>query len=116
MQAQCETSLEIIPPGTRPQRPYRILGPVDGRWGVTARGRFARMRKRACELGADAIMGAWERYEETPGTLTTRVGYDDLGRPITVVEEQPAVARRTPPLAIAWTDAPRVYVVEPPPM
>jgi len=110
-QAQCETNLEIYAPGTRPTRPYRVLGPV-GSWGVTARSRFVKMRKRACELGADAIVGAWERWEETPTTVTTRVGYDGHGQPVTTVEEQDGFARRTQPLAIAFTDTARVVVAQ----
>jgi hypothetical protein len=115
---QCAATLEVYPPGMRPTRPFRVLGPVEGEWGFTAGSRFERMRKNACELGAQAIIDASEHYQEVAGTRTTTLGQDALGRPVAVVEEPRSSVRRTTALAIAYTDtpiAPQIIVVTTPP-
>ncbi len=103
---ECQARLEVYPPGMRPQRPFRVLGPVDGAWGFTVEARFERMRRKACELGAQAIIDADEHYEVVAGTTTTSVRYDELGRPVTVTEEPHSTVRRTTALAIVYTTEP----------
>ncbi len=33
--AQCQASLDVFLPGMRPERPYRVIGPVEGNWAFT---------------------------------------------------------------------------------
>jgi hypothetical protein len=105
-QADCQARLEVYPPGMRPQRPYRVLGPVDGTWGFTIEARFQRMRKKACELGAQAIIDADERYEVVAGTTQTVIRYDRHGRPVAVIEQPQSTIRRTSAWAIVFTNEP----------
>jgi hypothetical protein len=102
--AECQLNIEVFLPGMRPTRPFRVIGPIEGNWGWTVESRFTRMKKKACELGASAIMDAEERYEAVGGS-TTRVVQDvRFGRPIVVVEEPRQTVRRTSAFAIVNTD------------
>lgn len=103
---RCQTSIEVYVPGTRPQRPFRVIGPVEGNWGLSADARFDRMRKKACELGAHAIIDAAERYHEVNGPTTTTLGQDAFGRPVATIEESRSTQRTTSALAIIYVDVP----------
>jgi hypothetical protein len=100
----CAAHLAIFPPGTAPQSPYRVLGPVEGRFGFTVEARFQAMRKSACELGAQGIIDAGEHEEVVVGARTTTSGVDDYGRPVTVVEEPRSVVRHVRGVAIVFDE------------
>ncbi|MBS2018619.1 MAG: hypothetical protein JST00_37480 [Deltaproteobacteria bacterium] len=102
--AQCESSIEIYPPGMRPNRPFRVLGPVDGTWGFTVESRFQRMRRKACEMGATALLDAEERNDVVVESTREITRYDAYGRPYTVVEQPQHSVRRTSALAVVFTD------------
>jgi hypothetical protein len=102
--AECQMNIEVFLPGMRPARPFRVIGPIEGNWGWTVESRFKRMKKKACELGASAIIDADERYEAVGGTTTRIVQYDRFGRPVIVVEEPRRTVRRTSAIAIVYTD------------
>lgn len=104
--SECAATLEVFPPGMRPQRSFRVIGPVDGTWGWTVEARFERMRKKACELGAHAIIDADERYEVVAGPTRSVIHYDRYGRPIAVVEQPQSTVRRTSAWAIVYTSEP----------
>jgi hypothetical protein len=108
--AECQTSIEVFLPGMRPTRPYRVIGPIEGTWGWTVESRFNRMKKKACELGATAIVDAEERYEPVGGATTRVVAYDRFGRPVVYVEEPRQTVRRTTAIAIVYTDVPVALV------
>jgi hypothetical protein len=101
---QCARQLAIFPPGTAPDRPYRVLGPVEGTFGFTVEARFEAMRKSACELGAQGIIDAGEHEEVVVGTRTATTGIDDYGRPVTVVEEPRSVVRHVRGLAVVFAE------------
>ena len=50
-------SIEVYPIGLVPQRRVRSLGPIEARWDVSTTGRARTLQTRACELGADAVIG-----------------------------------------------------------
>jgi hypothetical protein len=100
----CQQSIEVFPPGMQPQRPFRVLGPVEAHWNLTAEGRFKTMRRKACDMGAHAIMDAADNTVYHPGATTTYV--DAWGRPV-VVAQQPGGARRyASAMAIVYIDLP----------
>jgi hypothetical protein len=101
---ECASHLAIFPPGAAPQRPYRVLGPVEGRFGFTVEARFQAMRKSACELGAQGIIDAGEHEEVVVGTRTTTSGVDEYGRPVTVVEEPRNVVRHVRGIAVVFAE------------
>lgn len=100
---RCEASLEVFPPDTKPTRPYRVLGPVDGSWGWTMESRFEKMRKKACAMGASALLDAQETMEPA-GPHRSTVVLDRFGRPAEVVDEGQPMVRRTTAWAIVYTD------------
>ncbi len=104
--AECQVNIEVFLPGMRPTRPFRVVGPIEGNWGWTVESRFTRMKKKACELGASAIIDAEERYEPVGGSTTRIVQYDRFGRAVVVVEEPRRTVRRTSAIAIVYTDPP----------
>jgi hypothetical protein len=95
----CTAQIAVFPPGQPPQQPYRVVAPVEARWGISATSRFLKLKREACALGANAIIDAGER-EESETSVTTTVRYDRWGQPITVVQEQPNTRRRTTALAV----------------
>jgi hypothetical protein len=101
---ECAAHLAIFPPGTAPDRPYRVLGPVEGRFGFTVEARFQAMRKSACELGAQGIIDAGEHEEVVAATRTTTTAVDDYGRPVTVVEEPRSVVRHVRGIAVVFAE------------
>jgi hypothetical protein len=106
---QCTAHLAIFPPGTAPDRPYRVLGPVEGRFGFTVEARFQAMRRSACELGAQGIVDAGEHEEVVVGTRTTTAGVDEYGRPVTVVEEPRSVVRHVRGIAVVFDEGSPSY-------
>jgi len=50
-------AIEVYPIGLVPQRRFRSLGAVEARWDVSTTGRARTLQTRACELGADAVIG-----------------------------------------------------------
>jgi hypothetical protein len=112
----CIANIEVYPAGGPLPQPYRVLAPVDagfvGNWGWTSTSRFKRMKKRACELGADAIIDA---DDSGPGSrVTTTYQYDQYGRPVAVVQEGSRDAKRSTALAVQFVGpqaaAPEVVV------
>jgi hypothetical protein len=114
----CVANIEVYSPAASPREPYRVLAPVDagfvGNWGWTSTSRFNRMKKRACELGADAIIDADD--PRLPSRVTTTYQYDEAGRPVSVVQEAPRSARGSTALAIQFVGpgaAPQQVTVAP---
>ncbi len=54
-------SIEVLPIGLAPQRRFRSLGVVEASWDISTRGRVRTLQTRACELGADGVIGWSER-------------------------------------------------------
>jgi len=54
-------SIEVLPIGLAPPRRFRSLGVVEANWDVSSQGRVRTLQTRACELGADGIIGWSER-------------------------------------------------------
>jgi hypothetical protein len=85
----CIANIQVYPPGAPLPQPYAVLAPLDagfvGNWGWSSTSRFKRMKKRACELGADAIIDAAD--PNTDNRVTTTYQYDAAGRPISVVQQ-----------------------------
>jgi hypothetical protein len=113
---ECVATIEVYPAGGLLPQPYRVVAPLDasfvGNWGWSSASRFKRMKKRACELGADAIIDA-----DDPGAdsrVITSYQYDAYGRPISVVQEASRNAKRSTALAIQFAGpevaAPEVLV------
>jgi hypothetical protein len=96
--------IEVYPPGAPLPAPYRVLAPIDadfvGNWGWSSTSRFKRMKKRACELGADAILDADD--SDAANRVTTTYQYDAQGRPVAVVQEASRNAKRSTALAIQF--------------
>jgi YD repeat-containing protein len=86
---ECLAAIEVYPPGVALPQPYRVVAPLDagfvGNWGWSSASRFKRMKKRACELGADAIIDAPDSVADN--RVTTTYQYDEAGRPVAVVQE-----------------------------
>jgi YD repeat-containing protein len=105
---ECTANIEVYPPGGAPQQPYRVVGPLDagfvGNWGLSSASRFKRMKKRACELGADAIIDADD--SSAGDRVTTSYQYDAYGRPVEVVQEASRETRRPTALAIQFVAPP----------
>jgi YD repeat-containing protein len=101
---ECIANIEVYPPSGAPQQPYRVVAPLDagfvGNWGISSASRFKRMKKRACELGADAIIDA----DGSSGgdRVTTSYQYDAYGRPVEVVQEASRDTRRSTAFAIQF--------------
>jgi hypothetical protein len=117
---ECTARIEVYPASTPRPQPYRVLAPIDagfvGNWGWSATSRYERMKRRACELGADAIIDAPDE-RVADNRVTTTLQYDAYGRPVTIVQENPTtVARRGAALAIQFVapTAPAPVVVEVP--
>ena len=111
--------IPVFAPSQPLPQPYRVVAPLDagfvGNWGWSATSRFKRMKKRACELGADAIIDAAD-----PGVdnrVTTTYQYDAAGRPVAVVQEASRDPGRATALAIQFVGpvvaAPAVVMVSP---
>jgi hypothetical protein len=54
--AACGT-LEVYPAGVQPQRPFRVIGPVDAKFDITSDGAFRTLQKKACAMNADGVVG-----------------------------------------------------------
>jgi len=50
-------AMDVYPTGSAPARPFRTVGAVEARFDVSASGRIRTLRTRACEHGADAVIG-----------------------------------------------------------
>jgi hypothetical protein len=100
----CVTSIEVYAPGAPLPQPYHVVAPLDagfvGNWRLSATSRFNRMKRRACELGADAIIDADEFRDVN--RVTTTYQYDAAGRPVAVVQEVPTRPRASTALAIQF--------------
>jgi hypothetical protein len=97
----CRANIPVYAPGQVPQVPYRMIAPVDSRWGISVTSRFEHMKASACALGADAIIDAPDRYPQTR-TVTTTTQYDAAGRPVAVQEQAVSPAWRSTPIAIKF--------------
>jgi hypothetical protein len=51
-------SIEYVPQGMKPTRPYRVIGMVDAFWFASAAGRAKTLQVKACKLSADAVIDA----------------------------------------------------------
>jgi hypothetical protein len=109
----CAERLPVFAANALPQQPYRVIAPVDAFWGITSTARFLHMKRRACELGADALIDADDG--RSGPVSTTTVQYDAAGHPISIVQTQPARPRRSAGLAIQFL-VPQVAVAAPPPI
>lgn len=98
---RCAATLPAYRPGERPPQPYTVIAPMDGRWGWTSTSRFMSMKRKACELGADAIIDASETYADV-GPTREVWGRDRFGRPVRVVEHEPQRVRETSAVAIRF--------------
>jgi YD repeat-containing protein len=109
---ECIAMIPVFPAGQVPSQPYRVLAPIDsgfvGNWGWSSTSRFIRMKRRACELGADAILDADEPVADA---RVTTLQYDAYGRPVTIVQEDPRGARRSTALAVQFAP-PQVAVAQ----
>lgn len=73
------SSVELIPPGVEPRRPYKIISAVDAVVLPTPERRARKMQFKACMLHADAVLDRTEAstsYQERQtvgpwGTVTT---------------------------------------------
>jgi hypothetical protein len=112
---ECAARMAVYPPNSPLPAPYRVLAPVDtgfvGNWGWSATSRYWRMKKRACQLGADAILDAEAPIADN--RVTTTLQYDAYGRPVEIVQEQPVRERRPVALAIQFAQAQVVVVAHP---
>src|SRR5512134_1742347 len=50
-------AIEVYPTGVQPQRPFQTLDGVEARWDVSTAGRVRTLKTKACELGADGVIG-----------------------------------------------------------
>jgi hypothetical protein len=64
----CAAQIAVFPPGQPPQQPYRVVAPVEARWGISVTSRFLKLKREACALGANAIIDAGERDRERGGS------------------------------------------------
>ncbi len=107
----CVGSIEVYSATRPPAQPYRVVAPLDagfvGNWGWSATSRYNRMKKRACELGADAIIDSDDAAVDN--RVTTTYQYDAYGRPVAVVQEGAKDLRRGTALAVQFV-APEVAV------
>jgi hypothetical protein len=107
----CADRLPVFAANAPPQQPYRVIAPVDAFWGLTSTSRFLHMKRRACELGADALIDADDGH--SAAVSTTTVQYDQAGHPVTIIQTQPVRPRRSAGLAIQFL-VPQVAVAAPP--
>lgn len=61
--------IQVLPAGVTPARGFRAVGPVEARFDVSAAGRVRTLQTRACELGADAVIG-WSELGVGGGLVT----------------------------------------------
>jgi hypothetical protein len=112
----CVANIPVYAPGQLPPVPYRMIAPVDSRWGISVTSRFEHMKARACALGADAIIDTPDRYVST-SSYTTTMQYDAAGRPVLIQEQAQNPAWRNTPIAIKFLGpmAQQVTVLQSPP-
>jgi hypothetical protein len=75
--APCD-AVEVLPAGVQPTRPFRVIGPVEANWNVTAGGRYHTLQQHACKMGADAVIGATNEEHYRGGAVYGTVVGDQV--------------------------------------